>query len=131
MNVALFQALASNMLMIHYGLELNDTELHQDAVVAECIKQGFRPYQVLNEHAEECGLDRIGKEAYGGFFAGALTSKDEIRALRSIGPIETLSDQPTTCMKCGSRTEFDDLEDKQQHHYCLNPDCGHEFIAEP
>lgn len=131
MNVALFQALASNMLMIHYGLELNDTELHQNAVVAECIKQGFRPYQVLNEHAEECRLDRIDKEAYLGLSGEPLTSKDEIRALRSIVSILWLGDQPTTCMKCGARTDFDDLGGGQQYHRCLNQDCGHEFIAEP
>lgn len=39
-----------------------------------------------------------------------------------------LSDQPTTCPRCGARTEWDDRDDGTQHHRC--PRCTFEFIAE-
>ena len=50
-----------------------------------------------------------------------------------------MTDQPTTCPKCGSRTSFDDIKtpaykgadkDWHQHHKCLNPKCGFEFVVE-
>ena len=40
-----------------------------------------------------------------------------------------LSDQPTTCGKCGSRTSFEILEKNTQKHQCLNVDCGYQFLA--
>lgn len=44
-------------------------------------------------------------------------------------PIQVLDDeQPTTCPKCGSRTEFDELTEGRQHHTCLG--CGYEFVGE-
>lgn len=43
-------------------------------------------------------------------------------------------DQPTTCPKCGSRTEIGQEivtpEYGRQNHTCLNPNCKHEFITE-
>jgi len=40
------------------------------------------------------------------------------------------SEQPTTCPKCGIRTEI--IEDLQnsQHHKCLSENCFFEFILE-
>ena len=43
-----------------------------------------------------------------------------------------MSDQPTTCGKCGRRTEYEDLADSaegetRQLHVCV---CGHEFVVE-
>ncbi len=43
------------------------------------------------------------------------------------------SDQPTTCPKCGSRTEilFESLnEQNTQLHLCHNIDCQHIFYIE-
>ncbi|VAX09725.1 hypothetical protein MNBD_GAMMA25-1240 [hydrothermal vent metagenome] len=40
-----------------------------------------------------------------------------------------LGDQPTTCGKCGARTDFDELNSELQKHQCLNIQCGYEFIA--
>ena len=40
------------------------------------------------------------------------------------------NDQPTTCSKCGGRTDFVDLSEKVQRHRCLNDGCGYEFILE-
>lgn len=40
------------------------------------------------------------------------------------------NDQPTTCPKCGVRTEI--LSDRllMQQHLCLNETCTYEFILE-
>lgn len=37
-------------------------------------------------------------------------------------------EQPETCRKCGSRTDFEDLPDGTQLHQCLN--CGKWYIVE-
>ncbi len=46
----------------------------------------------------------------------------------------TYTDQPTTCPKCGSRSEiFLDLfntQEKTQHHKCLYKNCNFKFIVE-
>lgn len=43
-----------------------------------------------------------------------------------------LSDQPTTCPKCGARTDFENDPNnvKRQFHQCLNLKCSFQFIAE-
>ena len=38
------------------------------------------------------------------------------------------NDQPTTCPKCGSRTDFIEIDDFQQQHKCLG--CSYEFFNE-
>ena len=38
------------------------------------------------------------------------------------------NDQPTTCPKCGKRTDWTDNEDGSQDHKCLG--CGYEFRGE-
>lgn len=40
------------------------------------------------------------------------------------------SDQPTTCPKCGTRTDFKELTATTQRHECLNPKCKFTFIGE-
>ena len=40
-----------------------------------------------------------------------------------------LGDQPTTCGKCGARTDFKELNDELQKHQCLNVSCGYTFFA--
>lgn len=37
-------------------------------------------------------------------------------------------EQPTTCPKCGARTDFKDLDGEKQEHVCLG--CGFKFIGE-
>lgn len=48
-----------------------------------------------------------------------------------------LTDQPTTCPRCGCRTDFDQITHGagtetpyREKHTCNNPSCGFEFIAE-
>lgn len=84
MNVTLFQDISSVLLEKHYGLELNDTHLWDTSIVAECIKQGFRPYQVVAEHAEEADLGRIDKMDYGVPSKAAITADDEAAALEQL-----------------------------------------------
>ena len=48
--------------------------------------------------------------------------------------VYTFTDQPTTCPKCGNRTEiiadlFDSPE-KTQHHCCLSTICSFKFVIE-
>lgn len=138
MNVQLFQQIADALLQTHYGLSLDDTHLNKEKIVAECISQGFRPYQVINEHAEECDLARIDKEGfYGVPSKSPITQQDELSALGIVNPIEINGDQPTECPYCGARTEFDDVDsvdgeegEKQQHHRCTDKKCGYEFLSE-
>lgn len=48
--------------------------------------------------------------------------------------IYLMCDQPTTCPKCGSRTNFDEFENHegryQEIHYCLNLECRFSFYVE-
>jgi hypothetical protein len=44
------------------------------------------------------------------------------------------NEQPTTCPKCGTRTDFEEMNEKKkiiiQKHSCPNPKCKYEFIGE-
>lgn len=40
-----------------------------------------------------------------------------------------MTDQPTTCSKCGSRTDFE-VFNNLQHHICLNKNCRYQFLIE-
>lgn len=40
------------------------------------------------------------------------------------------NDQPTTCPKCGNRTEIIDELENIQHHKCYSKECNYEFILE-
>ncbi len=40
------------------------------------------------------------------------------------------SDQPTTCPKCGNRTEIISDSETSQQHRCLSETCSFEFILE-
>lgn len=45
-----------------------------------------------------------------------------------------MNEQPTTCSKCGSRTEeildLPDTLEKTQYHKCLAVNCSYKFIVE-
>lgn len=40
------------------------------------------------------------------------------------------SDQPTTCPKCGNRTEIVSDFNASQQHRCLSEECNFQFILE-
>ena len=48
--------------------------------------------------------------------------------------IFTFTDQPTTCPKCGNRTEITldliNTAQKTQYHKCLSESCNFKFIVE-
>lgn len=48
--------------------------------------------------------------------------------------VYSYSDQPTTCFKCGSRTEITmdliETPEKTQHHKCLSAGCNFEFVMQ-
>ena len=43
-------------------------------------------------------------------------------------PIAADEDQPITCPKCGSRTDFKDVSARVQLHTCLG--CAYSFLCE-
>jgi len=52
-----------------------------------------------------------------------------------INLIFLVSDQPTTCPKCGTRSDFEnytisDSKNVLQMHTCLNSSCKFEFLVE-
>lgn len=49
-----------------------------------------------------------------------------------ISDLETfiMTDQPTTCGQCGSRTEFLRVNVATQLHVCLKPGCREVFLVE-
>lgn len=89
MNVNRFQAIVAALLEKHYGLALNDTHLGDNSVVAECIKQGNRPYQVVAEHAQEVDLDRIDRYDYGVPSKALITADDEDAVIQNL-PIPSI-----------------------------------------
>ena len=82
MDIKRFQGIAALLLEKHYGISLNDTHLWDDRLVAECIRQGYRPYQVVAELAEEADLYRIDCFDYGVPSKKAITAADEEAASR-------------------------------------------------
>ena len=130
MNTSLFKRLAHDLLQKHYGIGIDDTTLGMD--VAALVKEGTRPYEAVNQHAQACDLDRIDRKGpFGVPGKDPLTSQDELAIIVCVRPVELVDDQPTCCHYCGSRTGFNELKGGRQHHHCLNDWCGSEFIAEP
>jgi hypothetical protein len=79
MNIQQFQRIAQALLQKHYGLDLGDTLLTEDNIVADCIRQGYRPHEVINEHAQKADLDRIDLPGdYGVYRKDPLTAQDEV-----------------------------------------------------
>jgi len=48
--------------------------------------------------------------------------------------IYLMGDQPTTCPKCGARTEqrlrIEDFHNDSQFHICLSNECNYQFLVE-
>lgn len=70
-----FQSAARALLKARYGIDLNDTHLHAAAVVADCIKHGFSPSEVVEEHAREADLTPLDRSPYGLHRTGALPAQ--------------------------------------------------------
>lgn len=90
MSIKRFQEISAALLTKHYGLDLNDTSLTEDDIVAQCIKQGARPYQVVAEHAQEADLYRVDvKGDYGIPSKRAITEADEDAVIQNL-PIPSI-----------------------------------------
>jgi hypothetical protein len=130
-NPPLYISIANWLLQRHYGLDVGDTSIGSPTVARTLVSQGVRPFEAVNAHAQACKLDRIDtKGRFGVPSRDPLTSQDELAALALVRPVQLLGDQPTCCGYCGTRTEFDVLDDGRQHHRCPNDWCGAEFVAE-
>jgi hypothetical protein len=129
MNAALFKRLTKHLLAKHYGLNPADADLDGDQMISECIQQNIRPYQVVNEHAEETDLDRIDLEGFYGVPSKALLRiADELDALDSVRLAVVIPNHSMCCPVCGTGTRYEELEPARQHHFCLGESCGHEFV---
>ena len=58
MEIKEFKAVANKLLSTHYAIGINDTLLSDDTVVKSYIESQTRPYQAVNDWAEEVDLHR-------------------------------------------------------------------------
>ena len=88
--VQVWQQLLTYLLEHHYGLTLNDTPFHEDAVIEEHIEAGITLADAVNFLVERYELVRIDRK---GFTCQEqtpfLTATDIIRARRAAGLINT------------------------------------------
>lgn len=128
MNISLFKRIAKHMLRKHYGLAIEDTHFSVDAVVQRELAFNIRPFEALNEYAEDYRLELIDKPTFGK--SSILTLTDEVQAMAECQPVCIIDSDPMTCVQCSSRTHFNLLRNNRQIHTCCNKECLHEFIAE-
>lgn len=80
-----FQQVSALLLRKHYGLGLGDTRLCEAPYVRILIQGSVRPFEYLNEHADDCNLDRVDLRAQWGIPSQApLTETEEIGARESM-----------------------------------------------
>lgn len=54
-----YQKIAAHLLGKYFGLTLNDTNLHDDAVVQELVELNVPVFEAINQLVEKYHLDRI------------------------------------------------------------------------
>lgn len=59
-----YQTIAAHLLDKHFGLTLNDTNLHDDAVVLELVELNVPVFEAINQLVEKYHLDRIDQNAW-------------------------------------------------------------------
>ncbi|EOZ3193146.1 hypothetical protein J8Z86_04270 [Yersinia enterocolitica] len=59
-----YQTIAAYLLNKHFGLTLNDTNLHDDAVVQELAELNVPVFEAINQLVEKYHLDRIDQNAW-------------------------------------------------------------------
>jgi cytoskeleton-binding toxin CbtA-like protein len=59
-----YQTIAAYLLEKHFGLTLNDTNLHDDAVVRELVELNVPVFETINQLVEKYHLDRIDQNAW-------------------------------------------------------------------
>lgn len=82
MNVKRFQRIADLLLERHFGINIGDTGLTDDARVMGLIEGDVHPFEAVNEHADRYDLERI--DADGPFPPGPLNEADEQRVAAGV-----------------------------------------------
>ncbi|HEN3655336.1 TPA: toxin [Yersinia enterocolitica] len=59
-----YQTIAAYLLEKHFGLTLNDTNLHDDTVVQELVELNVPVFEAINQLVEKYHLDRIDQNAW-------------------------------------------------------------------
>ncbi|CAI2039927.1 Toxin YkfI [Serratia fonticola] len=59
-----YQKIATYLLEKHFGLTLNDTNLHDDAVVQELVELNVPVFEAINQLVDKYHLDRIDQNAW-------------------------------------------------------------------
>lgn len=83
-TVERYQALVDGLLQRHYGINLGDTPMNDASEVAILMREGIRPFEVVNAHAQDCNLDRIDASPYS-LGLRPLAEIEEIQVARSLG----------------------------------------------
>lgn len=63
-EISEYQTIAAFLLNNHFGLTLNDTNLHDDAVVLGLIELNIPAFEAINQLVEKYHLDRIDQNAW-------------------------------------------------------------------
>lgn len=88
--VQVWQQLLTYLLEHHYGLTLNDTPFHEDAVIEEHIEAGIMLADAVNFLVERYELVRIDRAGFSWQEQTPyLTATDLLRARRATGLINT------------------------------------------
>lgn len=96
-----YQTIAAFLLEKHFGLTLNDTNLHDDAVVQELVELNVPVFEAINQLVEKYHLDRIDQNAWSSR-SPLLTASHFMVAVLEIVPenvqfvrIDEMDDRPT------------------------------------
>lgn len=96
-----YQTIAAYLLEKHFGLTLNDTNLHDDAVVRELVELNVPVFEAINQLVEKYHLDRIDQNAWSPWNP-VLTPSNLLVAILEIMPekvqlvcIDETGDKPT------------------------------------
>ena len=88
MEIKEFKAVVNKLLSVHYAIGINDTPLSDDTVVASYIENQTRPYQAVNDWAEEADLYRTDIQgAWGTPENRPLLAEQEHRAIEALNSI--------------------------------------------
>ena len=85
MEIKEFKAVVNKLLSVHYAIGINDTPLSDDTVVKSYIESQTRPYQAVNDWAEEVDLHRTDIQgAWGVQENRPLLAEQEDRAIEAL-----------------------------------------------
>lgn len=141
MDVQLYSDLVESLLDTHFGMTPHQARLSDERLLYQARGRKIRPYQAVQTAAQAQGLVRKDLGLMGPY--PPLDAADELAALSDVRAIWVLGEEPTSCGKCGTRTDFEEVSGNTlrklestlgfslvtpQHHRC--PNCGNEFLAE-